>query len=76
MIIKAQNIDKIEINSENILLFYGLNQGLKQEKIDQVLSKNKDRELFKYDESQIINDESNFYDNFHLNRYLGIKKYL
>ena len=64
MIIKAQNVDKIEINSENILLFYGLNQGLKQEKIDQVLSKNKDRELFKYDESQIINDESNFYDNF------------
>ena len=51
MIIKAQNVDKIEINSENILLFYGLNQGLKQEKIDQVLSKNKDRELFKYDES-------------------------
>ena len=76
MIIKAQNVDKIEINSENILLFYGLNQGLKQEKIDQVLSKNKDRELFKYDESQIINDESNFYDNFLSKSLFGDKKIL
>ena len=61
MIIKSYEINKITGNF-NFYLFYGKNQGLKDEIIKVILKKNKDK-VFKYDEKQILEEKENFFEN-------------
>ena len=46
----------------NLILFYGKNEGAKKEEISKVLLKHKDRQVFNYDEKQILDDNGNFYN--------------
>ena len=48
------------INSNNFYLFHGLNEGAKEEKISEILSKKKKENIYKYDEKNIIDN----YDDF------------
>ena len=63
MILKSYETKKININKNNIILFYGQNQGAKEEEISKLLIINKDKTLNKYDENQILDDTEIFYDN-------------
>ena len=63
MILKNYEINKININHNNILLFYGQNQGAKQEEIKKIISKNKNLSLFTYDEKDVIDKVNEFYEN-------------
>jgi DNA polymerase-3 subunit delta len=47
----------------NLVLFYGQNQGAKEEKISKILEVNKDKSLNRYDEKEILENTEIFYEN-------------
>ena len=63
MIIKNFEINKSILENYNFYLFYGVNEGSKNEKIDELLKNfNKDN-IFNYEENQILNDENSFLES-------------
>ena len=58
MIVKYFEIHKINFNDQNIILFYGKNNGLKNE-ITNKLVGNKN-EVFNYDEKEVLENDYNF----------------
>ncbi len=60
MIIKTFEIDKLEKYNSNIHLIYGNNEGLKQDIINNFYIKNKNLEVLKYDEYEILNSKDEF----------------
>ena len=62
MILKAYEVNKINTKINNIILFYGQNQGAKEEVILNFV-KNRKENLQKYDEKQILENENLFYEN-------------
>jgi DNA polymerase-3 subunit delta len=61
MIIKSYELNKINLNSTKIFLFYGKNEGLKKEALS-ILIKNKDN-ISNYEEREILDNENNFIEN-------------
>jgi DNA polymerase-3 subunit delta len=61
MIYKSFEINKIDKNSIHIILFYGKNEGLKNEAID-ILNKEKNK-ILNYEEKEILDNENNFIEN-------------
>ena len=61
MIIKSYEINKKKFDDQNLFLIYGENEGLKSDTI-QVLRKNFKGSVEKYDETQIISNNEEFYD--------------
>ena len=62
MIIKEFEFNKININSYNLYLLHGKNEGLKKEIISKITSKNKNIEIQKLDEKQILENQELFID--------------
>ena len=62
MIIKPHELSKVDKNA-NFFLFFGKNEGLKAECITNLLKKNKENNIFKYDEKQIQDEKENFFEN-------------
>ena len=50
MIVKSYEINKINFNKSKIVLFYGENNGLKKEKISEIINSNKEKMVLNYDE--------------------------
>ena len=63
MILKSYETKKIDINKNNIILFYGQNEGGKKEEISKIISLNDDKSLFAYDEKEILENIEIFYNN-------------
>jgi len=63
MILKSYETKKIDINKNNIILFYGQNEGGKKEEISKIISLNDDKSLFTYDEKEILENIEIFYNN-------------
>jgi DNA polymerase-3 subunit delta len=63
MILKSYETKKIDINKDNIILFYGQNEGGKKEEISKIISLNDDKSLFTYDEKEILENIEIFYNN-------------
>jgi DNA polymerase-3 subunit delta len=61
MILKSFEIKKIDQNINHLILFYGKNQGLKNEAIE-ILIKDKNN-LLNYEEKEILDNENNFIEN-------------
>ena len=61
MIIKSFEIKKINQNIDNLILFYGKNEGLKNEALD-ILFINKNN-ISNYDEKEVLDNENNFIEN-------------
>ena len=61
MIIKSYDLNKLDINKNNIILFYGQNQGAKEEEINKIISKNK-VVVSKYDEKQVLDNTENMHN--------------
>ena len=76
MIFKHYEIQKINIDINNILLFYGKNQGYKESEILKLIKSNKDRSTLKYDEKEIINNPEIIYDEVLSNSLFENKKIL
>ena len=62
MIKKSFQLNKGKLGEHNLYLFYGVNEGLKKDKINELLSDIDENNKFKYDEKDIINDEKLFFD--------------
>jgi DNA polymerase III subunit delta len=62
MILKAYEIKKIDTSKNNIILFYGQNQGAKKDEIEKLLFKDKEKNFSSYDEKQILENTEIFYD--------------
>ena len=61
MILKSFEINKVIKNTNHLILFYGKNEGLKNEAIDTLIrDKNK---ISNYDEKEILDNENNFIEN-------------
>ncbi|MBD1149233.1 DNA polymerase III subunit delta [Pelagibacterales bacterium SAG-MED27] len=61
MILKSFEIKKIDQNINHFILFYGKNEGLKNESLD-ILIKDKDK-ISNYEEKEILDSENNFIEN-------------
>jgi DNA polymerase-3 subunit delta len=60
MIIKSYEIKKINLENSQFVLFYGHNQGLKKEAINNL---NKKNTISNYDEKEILENDNNFIEN-------------
>ncbi|WP_440675601.1 DNA polymerase III subunit delta [Candidatus Pelagibacter sp. HIMB1593] len=58
MIIKYFEINKIDLDKNNLILFYGNNEGLKNETINHLIKEN--LEKFKYEEKEVLETKDNF----------------
>ena len=61
MILKSFEIKKINLNVTRLILFYGKNEGLKNEALE-ILIKNKDN-ISNYDEKEVLDNENNFIES-------------
>jgi DNA polymerase-3 subunit delta len=61
MILKSFEINKINKDINRLILFYGKNEGLKNEAQNILLQENNN--IFSYDEKEILNNENNFIEN-------------
>ena len=62
MIIKTYEINKVDFETNNFVLFYGQNEGLKSEEIQNIRLKLK-TPIANYDEKQILENKELFYNN-------------
>ena len=62
MIVKPNELDKIK-NDLKFFLFYGKNEGLKKLYISQLSKKNKNDNIIKYEEKEILENEDIFFEN-------------
>ena len=74
MIIKSYEIKKINNLKVNFFLFYGENQGLKEEIIQENFKKKYLDKTFTYYENDILNDKTNFYDQLLSNSFFEKEK--
>ena len=62
MIIKSFELNKVDLKKNNFFLFYGENEGLKKEIIGNNFKNNYPKKTFYYDESEVLNNKSNFFE--------------
>ena len=60
MILKSYEINKIDQNINHLILFYGKNEGLKNEAVRILVKKN---DISNYEEKEILDNENNFIEN-------------
>ena len=63
MIKKIFEINKSILQNYNFYLFYGVNEGSKNEKIDELLKDFNRDNIFNYEENQILNNENSFLES-------------
>jgi len=63
MILKPFELDKLKIENYNFYLFYGDNEGLKEEIIKNFFEKKYQDKIHRYDEKEVLENLNNFYNN-------------
>ena len=74
MILKFYELNKINLEKNKIILFYGNNTELKKKEILQLNTKIKDNEIFTYDEKEILENEDLFLENLFTTSLFSKKK--
>ena len=74
MIIKSYEISKIDQNITQLILFYGKNEGLKNEALN-VLNKDKNN-ISNYEEKEILDNENNFIENILSRSLFEVQKFI
>ncbi len=57
MIIKSYELFKIDLKKNKFILFYGKNNGFKQEELQKLINKSDDIEIFRFEEKQILENQ-------------------
>jgi len=73
MILKHYQINKINLDINKIILFYGKNEGLKSQEINNILKKKKSN-IFNYEEKDIIENKENFFNELLSNSFFEKEK--
>ena len=76
MILKSFNLKNINFENHKFFLFYGENDGDKNEEIENIIKKNSGREIIKYDEKEILQANDYFYNEIFSQSLFGDKKIL
>jgi len=63
MIIKSFELDKINVKSSNFYLFYGENEGYKNEAIEKIFNINISKNIYRYEEKEILNNFESFFES-------------
>ena len=63
MIIKSFELDKINVKSSNFYLFYGENEGYKNEAIEKIFNINISKNIYKYEEKEILDNFESFFES-------------
>ena len=61
MILKSSDLKKINFKQNKIILFYGKNEGLKEQAVKEI-TKNKEN-IFTYEEKEILDNQNNFFES-------------
>jgi len=62
MILKSFEISKLKLNQHNFFLFYGDNEGLKEETIKNLFEKNYLDKIHRYEEKEILDNKNDFFN--------------
>ena len=74
MIIKSFEIEKKDITRNSFYLFYGENEGLKNHITKRVFEEKFKKNIFRYDEKEILNNEEIFYTSISNKSFFDNKK--
>ena len=74
MIVKAFEIKKINLDKTRLFLFYGENEGYKNEIIKKKFEKNYPNQIYRYEEKEIIDKKNDFFYSILSKSFLDNKK--
>ena len=63
MILKSFELNKLKLNKHNFYLFYGDNEGLKDETINNLFIKNYLDKIYRYEEKEILDNKNEFFNS-------------
>ncbi len=63
MILKSYELNKIKLNNYYFFLFYGDNEGFKEEIIKNLFEKNYLNKIYRYDEREILDNKDSFFNS-------------
>ena len=63
MILKSFELNKLKTTNHNFYLFYGDNEGLKDETIKNLFEKNYPGKIYRYEEKEILENTNNFFNS-------------
>ena len=63
MIIKSFELNKINVKSNNFYLFYGENEGYKNEAIEKIFNINISKNIYRYEEKEILDNFESFFES-------------
>ena len=62
MILKSFELNKLSLKNHNYYLFYGDNEGLKEEVIENLFEKNYLNKIYRYEEKEILDNKNDFFN--------------
>jgi DNA polymerase-3 subunit delta len=74
MIIKSFELNKLKLSNHRLYLFYGDNEGLKEETIKNLFEKNYHDKIHRYEESEVLNNSDNFFNNIFTKSFFDNEK--
>jgi len=74
MILKSFELNNLKINNYKLYLFYGDNDGLKEEIIKNLFKKNYLNKIYRYDEKDILDNSANFFNTILTKSFFDNKK--
>ena len=74
MIIKNFEIDKLKKSNSYLHLVYGVNEGIKQDLINNIYLKSYEGDIFKYEEQEVLNNVDDFITSLLTKSLFGNKK--
>ena len=63
MIIKSFELNKINVKSSNFYLFYGENEGYKNDAIEKIFNINISKNIYRYEEKEILDNFESFFES-------------
>ncbi len=63
MILKSFELNKLKLDNYTFYLFYGGNEGLKEEIIKNLFEKNYPDKIYRYEEKEILDNSNNFFNS-------------
>jgi len=74
MILKSFELNKLKLNNHNFYLFYGDNEGLKEETINNLFEKNYTNKIHRYEEKEVLENTDNFFNSILTKSFFDNKK--
>ncbi|MDB2311882.1 DNA polymerase III subunit delta, partial [Candidatus Pelagibacter bacterium] len=74
MIIKSFELNKLKLNNYALYLFYGDNEGLKEETIKSLFEKNYLDKIYRYEEKEILDNFSDFFNTIFTKSFFDKEK--